>query len=118
MFSSFSLSRSHVSVAGGFVGLGKRLFPERPQPDIFLNVEGIAGKVGGMDDIRPKLEEVREWAGKQIKDKETPPWSRFYCMKLNESLCQILYGWESPIPIEEVHSQQLAVPSDAPPPVE
>lgn len=66
-----------------------------------------------MSDMRAKLEEVRAWAGERIKDKETPPWSRFYCMKLNESLCQILYGWESPIPIEEVRSQQLAAPSDA-----
>ena len=59
-------------------------------------------------DIRQKLEDVREWAGERIKKVDVPPWVHFYCMKLNESLCQILYGWESPITPEGEGSPKSA----------
>ena len=64
-------------------------------------------------DIRQKLEEVREWAGKQINREQIAPWSRFYCAKLNEALCQILYGWECPIELKGEDSPKLVVQTDA-----
>ena len=71
-------------------------------------------------EMKGKLEEVQKWAGKRINDfsTPTPPWCRFYLMKLNESLCQLLYGWESPIEIGTARLPQSAVRQDAPPPAD
>ena len=57
-------------------------------------------------DIQPKLKEVREWARGIIQSKTGGPGGHLYCLKLNETLSQILESMETPyIALGEANSR-------------
>lgn len=65
-------------------------------------------------DMTEKLKEVREWAQETIKSKNAGPGGFLYCLKLNETIGQILESEESPcIPIDEVGSRPEEPREDA-----
>ena len=64
-----------------------------------MQTEDIRSKTDEHIDFpKTELETVRTWAREQMKSGQVTPWEYFYCMKLNETLNQILYGhyWDPP----------------------
>ncbi len=53
-----------------------------------------------------ELETVRDWAREQLKSETVPPWGQFCCMKLNETINQILHGYGQSIAMA-IHPEDL-----------